>query len=78
MSLSTATSSPPLARWDGRGKEEIRADGLAVTPGFIDLHTHLDAQIGWDPMLTPHLLAWRHHRPARQLRRHVRALQACG
>ena len=39
-----------------RGKEEIRADGLAVTPGFIDLHTHLDAQIGWDPMLTP--ISW--------------------
>ena len=38
------------------GKEEIRADGLAVTPGFIDLHTHLDAQIGWDPMLTP--ISW--------------------
>ncbi len=40
----------------GGGKEEIRADGLAVTPGFIDLHTHLDAQIGWDPMLTP--ISW--------------------
>ena len=39
-----------------RGKEEIRADGLAVTPGFIDLHTHLDAQIGWDPLLTP--ISW--------------------
>jgi len=39
-----------------RGREEIRADGLAVTPGFIDLHTHLDAQIGWDPMLTP--ISW--------------------
>ena len=39
-----------------RGKEEIRADGLAVTPGFIDLHTHLDAQIGWNPMLTP--ISW--------------------
>ena len=37
---------------DGRGREEIPADGLAVTPGFVDLHTHLDAQVGWDPLLT--------------------------
>jgi N-acyl-D-amino-acid deacylase len=39
-----------------KGKEEIGADGLTVTPGFIDLHTHLDAQIGWDPDLTP--ISW--------------------
>ena len=38
---------------DGKGKREIDAKGLAVTPGFVDLHTHLDAQIGWDPSLTP-------------------------
>ena len=34
------------------GAEEIHADGNTVTPGFVDLHTHLDAQIGWDPHMT--------------------------
>ncbi|MEZ5204581.1 MAG: amidohydrolase family protein [Acidimicrobiales bacterium] len=30
----------------------IDADGRIVTPGFVDLHSHLDAQIGWDPLMT--------------------------
>ena len=37
----------------GPAEREIDAEGHAVTPGFVDLHTHLDAQIGWDPLLTP-------------------------
>jgi len=41
---------------EGEGEREIDADGHAVTPGFVDIHTHLDAQIGWDPYLTP--LSW--------------------
>jgi len=37
----------------GEGREEIDAAGHLVTPGFVDIHTHLDAQIGWDPGCTP-------------------------
>ena len=42
-----------VGKVEGGGKREIDAKGLAVTPGFVDLHTHLDAQIGWDPEMTP-------------------------
>lgn len=42
-----------VGKVDERGAREIDADGLAVTPGFVDIHTHLDAQIGWDPDCTP-------------------------
>ena len=42
-----------VGKVEDSGKREIDAQGLAVTPGFVDLHTHLDAQIGWDPQMTP-------------------------
>lgn len=37
---------------DAAATREIDAAGLVVTPGFVDLHTHLDAQVGWDPYMT--------------------------
>ncbi len=38
---------------DGRGKREIDASDLVVSPGFVDPHTHYDAQICWDTAISP-------------------------
>jgi N-acyl-D-aspartate/D-glutamate deacylase len=37
---------------DVAAAKTIDASGKVVTPGFVDLHTHLDAQVGWDPLMS--------------------------
>ncbi len=41
-----------MGRVNGAARRTVNADGLAVAPGFIDFHTHLDAQLLWDPIAT--------------------------
>ena len=38
---------------DGKGRREIDAKGLLVTPGWVDIHTHYDGQATWDAVLAP-------------------------
>ena len=42
-----------VGNFSGRGTEEIDAKGLLVTPGFVDIHTHYDAQAVWDNHMAP-------------------------
>src|SRR5213596_2807538 len=41
-----------IGRIRERGRETLDAEGHVVAPGFVDGHTHMDAQVFWDPMGT--------------------------
>ena len=40
-------------KYTGTAAKEINCEGRLVTPGWVDIHTHFDGQITWDPMLSP-------------------------
>jgi N-acyl-D-aspartate/D-glutamate deacylase len=42
-----------VGKIENSGKEEFDAKGNLVTPGWVDIHTHYDGQVSWDPYLTP-------------------------
>jgi N-acyl-D-aspartate/D-glutamate deacylase len=42
-----------VGRVDADAAEELDATGCVVTPGFVDVHTHYDGQVTWDPTLAP-------------------------
>ena len=42
-----------LGTIDGSARRTVDADGLVISPGFVDIHTHYDVQALWDPALTP-------------------------
>ena len=42
-----------IGRINSKTYQEVDADGAIVTPGFVDIHTHYDGQLTWDPFLRP-------------------------
>ena len=42
-----------VGSFDGKGREEIDAEGGLVTPAWVDIHTHFDGQVTWDDAMLP-------------------------
>jgi N-acyl-D-aspartate/D-glutamate deacylase len=53
VAIDGGTLSQVGGRVDGTGRHELDADGLVVAPGWVDIHTHYDGQVTWDPDVTP-------------------------
>jgi N-acyl-D-aspartate/D-glutamate deacylase len=53
VAISDGVITEVGADLDATGAEVFDADGLLVTPGFVDIHTHFDGQATWDPLLAP-------------------------
>jgi N-acyl-D-amino-acid deacylase len=49
----TAGRITDVGQTHGGATRTIDADGLLVTPGWVDVHTHYDGQVTWDPELAP-------------------------
>ena len=64
-----------IGHHSGTATQPIDADGRLVTPGGVDIHTHYDGQVTWDPVLAQslwHGMAWRDDGRHGQLRRGLR------
>ena len=42
-----------VGKVSGTAKRTLNAGGAVITPGFVDIHTHYDGQVSWDPVLAP-------------------------
>ncbi|MFM9938539.1 MAG: N-acyl-D-amino-acid deacylase family protein [Hyphomicrobiaceae bacterium] len=53
VAIDNGRISAVAPRLQAKGREEINAKGHLVTPGFVDLHTHYDAQVTWTSEINP-------------------------
>jgi N-acyl-D-amino-acid deacylase len=53
MLPSPVVASLPIGNVGNDAAKVVDGDGLALMPGIIDIHTHYDAQVTWDPTVSP-------------------------